>query len=167
VFWALVESNREASAALRGFLVPWEALKPVANVHVCGRCSRAAAPDKFLLQLLLLLSSVYTESNQVLPYILGSMWSPGPCLAVKASKDPVDTSAQAAHAPHQTTEQKESADTLNMVMSISSHCAVELGSGKASQSCWLCISADRTIVRLVRSIDRYIILGLNIYILMR
>jgi hypothetical protein len=51
-----------------------------------------------------------------LPYILGSTWSLGPCLAFKASTDPVDTSAQAALAPHQTTEQEESADNLFMVM---------------------------------------------------
>jgi hypothetical protein len=34
-----------------------------------------------------------------------------PSLAFQASTDPVDTSAQAALAPRQTTEQKESADT--------------------------------------------------------
>jgi hypothetical protein len=32
-------------------------------------------------------------------------------LAFEASTDPIDTSAQAALAPHQTTEQEESADT--------------------------------------------------------
>jgi hypothetical protein len=51
-----------------------------------------------------------------LPYLLGSIWSSGPCLAFEASTDSVDTSAQATLAPHQTTEQEESADTLFMVM---------------------------------------------------
>jgi hypothetical protein len=36
--------------------------------------------------------------------------------ASSASTDPVDNSAQAALAPHQTTEQEESADTTFMVM---------------------------------------------------
>jgi hypothetical protein len=48
-------------------------------------------------------------------YILGCIWSPGPCFAFEASTDPVDTS-QAALAPHHSTEQEESADTLFMVM---------------------------------------------------
>jgi hypothetical protein len=39
-----------------------------------------------------------------------------PGLAFEASTDPVDTSAQAALAPHQTTEQKKSADTTFMAM---------------------------------------------------
>jgi hypothetical protein len=37
-------------------------------------------------------------------------------LAFEASRDPVDTSEQAALAPHQTTEQEESADTHFMVV---------------------------------------------------
>jgi hypothetical protein len=51
-----------------------------------------------------------------LPCILGSIWSPGPCLAFKASTDPVETSAQAALAQHPTTEHEASADTIFMVM---------------------------------------------------
>jgi hypothetical protein len=39
-----------------------------------------------------------------------------PSLASEASADLVDTSAQAALAPYQTTEQEESADTTFMVM---------------------------------------------------
>jgi hypothetical protein len=49
-------------------------------------------------------------------YILGCIWSPRPCFAFEASTDSVDTSAHAALAPHHTTEQEESADTLFMVM---------------------------------------------------
>jgi hypothetical protein len=37
-------------------------------------------------------------------------------LAPEASMDPVDTSAQAALAPHRTSKQEESADTYFMVM---------------------------------------------------
>jgi hypothetical protein len=51
-----------------------------------------------------------------LPYsILGSIRSLGQCLAFEASTDPAETSAQAALAPHQTTEQEASADIF-MVM---------------------------------------------------
>jgi hypothetical protein len=39
-----------------------------------------------------------------------------PSLAFEASTGPVDTSAQAALAPHQTTEQEESVDKTFMVM---------------------------------------------------
>jgi hypothetical protein len=39
-----------------------------------------------------------------------------PSLAFEASTDPVDTSAQAALAPHQTTEEEESADKTFMEM---------------------------------------------------
>jgi hypothetical protein len=51
------------------------------------------------------------------PYVL----SLGPCSAFEASTDPVDTSAQAALAPHgphvhQSTEQEESGDTPFMAM---------------------------------------------------
>jgi hypothetical protein len=59
---------------------------------------------------------VYSNNHNNLPYMLGSIWSPGPCLAFEDSKDPVDTSAQAALAPHQTSEQEESADTIFMVL---------------------------------------------------
>jgi hypothetical protein len=52
----------------------------------------------------------------ILTYILGSIWGSGPWLAFEAFTDPVDPSAQAALAPHETTEQEESADTLFMVL---------------------------------------------------
>jgi hypothetical protein len=39
-----------------------------------------------------------------------------PCLAFESSTDPLDTSAQAALAPHPTMEQEESSDTTFMVM---------------------------------------------------
>jgi hypothetical protein len=45
-----------------------------------------------------------------------SMWLLKPSLAFEAYTDPVDTSAQATLAPHQTTELKESADTTFMAM---------------------------------------------------
>jgi hypothetical protein len=47
-----------------------------------------------------------------LPYISEPYLEPS--LAFKASTDPVNTSAQATFAPHQTTEQEESADTTFM-----------------------------------------------------
>jgi hypothetical protein len=50
------------------------------------------------------------------PHIRGAMWLLKPRLAFEAFTDPVDTSAQAALAPHQTTEQQESADTPFMEM---------------------------------------------------
>jgi hypothetical protein len=43
-------------------------------------------------------------------------WLLKPSLAFEAYTDPVDTSAQATLAPHQTTELKESADTTVMAM---------------------------------------------------
>jgi hypothetical protein len=46
----------------------------------------------------------------------GSGMAPAAGLAFEASTDPVDTLAQAALAPPQTTEQKESADTTFMAM---------------------------------------------------
>jgi hypothetical protein len=42
--------------------------------------------------------------------------APNPSLAFEAFTDPVDTSAQAALAPHLTTEQEESADITFMAM---------------------------------------------------
>jgi predicted exporter len=51
----------------------------------------------------------------ILLYILRAIWLL-PSLAIEASMDPVHTSAQAALAPHQTPEQKESADTTFMEM---------------------------------------------------
>jgi hypothetical protein len=51
-----------------------------------------------------------------LPHILGSIWSPGLCLAFEASTDSVNTSAQATLGPRQTTVQEESADNVFMVM---------------------------------------------------
>jgi hypothetical protein len=44
------------------------------------------------------------------------MWFLKPSLAFEASKDTVDTLRQAAVAPNQITEQKESADTTFMAM---------------------------------------------------
>jgi hypothetical protein len=55
---------------------------------------------------------MYKNSNN-LPYIPGLC---GPCLALEASTDPVDTSAQGALAPHPTMVQEESSDTTFMVM---------------------------------------------------
>jgi hypothetical protein len=49
-----------------------------------------------------------------LPYIIQATWLLN--LAFDASTDPVDTSAQAALAPHQTTEQEKSADATSMFM---------------------------------------------------
>jgi hypothetical protein len=74
-----------------------------------------------LLLLLLLLYYCYTlPYNTTLPYrephLPGATWLLKPSLAFDASTDPVDTSAQAALAPHQTTETKESADTTFMAM---------------------------------------------------
>jgi hypothetical protein len=46
---------------------------------------------------------------------LAAIWHLNPSLAFQASTDPVDTSAQAALAPNQTTKQEESADTTFMV----------------------------------------------------
>jgi hypothetical protein len=51
-----------------------------------------------------------------LPRIPGAIWLLKPCLACGASMDPADTSAQAALAPHQTTEQEKSVDTTFMAM---------------------------------------------------
>jgi hypothetical protein len=47
---------------------------------------------------------------------LEAIWLQQPSLALEASADPVDTSAQGTLAPHQTTEQEESANTLFMAM---------------------------------------------------
>jgi hypothetical protein len=52
----------------------------------------------------------------ILTYVPGAIWLLKPCLAFEASMDPVDTSAQAALAQQQTTEQKEYADTTLMAM---------------------------------------------------
>jgi hypothetical protein len=53
------------------------------------------------------------NNNNNIPYIPGLC---GPCLAFEAFTDPVDTSAQAALAPHPTMVQEESSDTTFMVM---------------------------------------------------
>jgi hypothetical protein len=47
---------------------------------------------------------------------LRGIWLLNHSLPFEATTDPVDTSAQAALAPHQTTEQEECADTNFMVM---------------------------------------------------
>jgi hypothetical protein len=47
---------------------------------------------------------------------LEAIWLLNPILAFEASLDPADTSAQAALAPQQTTEQEKAADTSIMVM---------------------------------------------------
>jgi hypothetical protein len=55
----------------------------------------------------------YTSKRSVvpiLPYIPGAIWLLKPSLAFEASRDPVDTPEQGL-AVHQTTKQKESADT--------------------------------------------------------
>jgi hypothetical protein len=55
-----------------------------------------------------------------------------PSLAFEPSADPVDTSAQAALAPHKTTEQEESADTIVMAMGhVLLTLSFQLGSWKA------------------------------------
>jgi hypothetical protein len=52
---------------------------------------------------------------RILPYIPDAILLE-PSLAFKTPTDPIDTSAQAALAPHQTMEQKESADTAFMAL---------------------------------------------------
>jgi hypothetical protein len=47
-----------------------------------------------------------------LPYVPEAIWPLKPSLTFEASTDPVDTSAQAALAPHQTKEHKESGYNL-------------------------------------------------------
>jgi hypothetical protein len=57
------------------------------------------------------------RARYTLPYnTSGAIWHLNPSLAFEALTDPVDMSAQATLAPHQTTEQEESADTTFMVM---------------------------------------------------
>jgi hypothetical protein len=49
----------------------------------------------------------------ILPYGPEAIWLLKASLGFEDSTDPVDTSAQAALAPHQTTEQKKSADNFH------------------------------------------------------
>jgi hypothetical protein len=57
-----------------------------------------------------------TKNNNQRMSVSGAMWPLKHSLAFEASTDPVDTSAQATLALHQTTELKESADTTFMAM---------------------------------------------------
>jgi hypothetical protein len=54
------------------------------------------------------------KMNTIISIFFRVYWEPS--LAFEAFMDPVDASAQAALAPHQTTEQKESAGTTFMAM---------------------------------------------------
>jgi hypothetical protein len=80
-------------------------LHPACILHACGKSEHCWTYSMYPMLI-----------HYNLPYsILGSIWSPGQCLAFEASTELAETSAQAAFAPHQTTEQEASADIF-MVM---------------------------------------------------
>jgi hypothetical protein len=82
----------------------------VPHVHKQGRCSCRHA------QKMLNLLGLALRVPIISPYTLGSIWSSGLSRPLRRPYTPLATSAHAALAPHQTTDQVESAHTTLMVM---------------------------------------------------